>query len=72
MNEVKVYRSDTHVRRWAETDLIEAIEHSDESDGNIGRLGKTALKGLPCSVYCQGFSIGGYPECQIESLSHDC
>jgi hypothetical protein len=33
--------------RRAETDLIEAIEQSDDKDGNIGKYAKTALKRLP-------------------------
>src|SRR3954468_15086665 len=40
--------------RRAETDLIEAIENSDEKEGNIGKYAKTALKRLPSSVYWQG------------------
>lgn len=48
----------TRARR-AETDLVEAIERSDDSDGNIGKLAKTALKRLPSSVYWQGLSVWG-------------
>lgn len=45
--------------RRAETDLVEAIERSDDNEGNIGKLAKTALKRLPSSVYWQGLSIWG-------------
>jgi hypothetical protein len=45
--------------RRAETDLVEVIERSDDSEGNIGKLAKTALKRLPSSVYWQGLSIWG-------------
>ena len=39
--------------RQAELNLVESIERSDDSDGNIGKLAKTALKRLPSSVYWQ-------------------
>lgn len=45
--------------RRAETDLIEAIERSDDRDGNIGKIARTALKRLPSSVYWQGLAIWG-------------
>lgn len=45
--------------RRAETDLIEVIERSDDSEGNVGKLAKSALKRLPSSVYWQGLSIWG-------------
>jgi Family of unknown function (DUF6361) len=45
--------------RRAETDLIEAIEHSDDNDGNIGKYAKTALKRLPSSVYWHGLNVWG-------------
>lgn len=45
--------------RWAETDLIEAIERSDDKDRNIGKYAKTTLKRLPSSVYWQGLSVWG-------------
>ena len=37
----------------AETALIEVIEQSNDSEGNIGKLAKAALKRLPSSVYWQ-------------------
>lgn len=43
--------------RRAETDLIEAIERSDDKEGNIGKYAKTALKRLPSSVYWQGLGV---------------
>ena len=45
--------------RRAETDLIEAIERSDDKDRNIGKRAKTTLKRLPSSVYWQGLAIWG-------------
>ncbi len=45
--------------RRAETDLIEAIERSDDKDRNIGKYAKTTLKRLPSSVYWQGLSVWG-------------
>jgi hypothetical protein len=48
----------TRARR-AELDLVEPIERSDDSDGNIGKVGKNTLKRLPSSVYWQGLSIWG-------------
>jgi len=45
--------------RRAETDLIEAIEQSDDKDGNIGTYAKTALKRLPSSVYWHGLNVWG-------------
>jgi hypothetical protein len=45
--------------RRAETDLIEAIEHSDDKDRNIGKYAKTTLKRLPSSVYWQGLAVWG-------------
>jgi len=43
--------------RQAELNLVEPIERSDDSVGNIGKLAKTALKRLPSSVYWQGLSV---------------
>ena len=40
--------------RRAETDLIEGIENSSDSRGNIGKYAKRTLKRLPSSVYWQG------------------
>jgi hypothetical protein len=37
-----------------ELNLVEAIERSDDNDGNIGKLANTTLKRLPSSVYWQG------------------
>ncbi len=48
----------TRARR-AELDLVEPIERSDDNDGNIGKLAKTALKRLPSSVYWQGLHVWG-------------
>ena len=45
--------------RRAETELIEAIERSDDSVGNIGKYAKTTLKRLPSSVYWQGLGVWG-------------
>lgn len=45
--------------RQAELSLVEPIERSDDSDGNIGKFAKTALKRLPSSVYWQGLSVWG-------------
>lgn len=45
--------------RRAETDIIEAIERSDDSEGNIGKFAKTTLKRLPSSVYWQGLGVWG-------------
>jgi hypothetical protein len=45
--------------RRAETDLVGVIEQSDDNDGNIGKVAKTALKRLPSSVYWQGLSVWG-------------
>jgi hypothetical protein len=45
--------------RRAETDLIEAIEQSDDKDRNIGKYAKTTLKRLPSSVYWQGLAVWG-------------
>src|SRR5271168_1265191 len=45
--------------RRAETDLIEAIEQSDDRVGNIGTYAKTALKRLPSSVYWHGLNVWG-------------
>lgn len=45
--------------RRAETDLIEAIERSDDKDRNIGKYAKTTLKRLPSSVYWQGLAVWG-------------
>ena len=45
--------------RRAETDLIEAIQRSDDNHGNIGKYAKTALKRLPSSVYWQGMGVWG-------------
>ena len=45
--------------RQAELSLVAPIERSDDNDGNIGKLAKTALKRLPSSVYWQGLSVWG-------------
>jgi hypothetical protein len=45
--------------RHAELSLVEPIERSDDSEGNIGKLAKSTLKRLPSSVYWQGLSIWG-------------
>lgn len=45
--------------RKAETELIEAIERSEDKDGNIGKYARTALKRLPSSVYWQGLKVWG-------------
>jgi Family of unknown function (DUF6361) len=45
--------------RRAETELVDAIERSDDSEGNIGKLARTALKRLPSSVYWQGLAVWG-------------
>ncbi|MCW1883094.1 DUF6361 family protein [Luteolibacter flavescens] len=45
--------------RKAETELIEAIERSEDKDGNIGKYARTALKRLPSSVYWQGLGVWG-------------
>lgn len=45
--------------RRAETDLIEIIASSDDSEGNIGKFAKTTLKRLPSSVYWQGLYVWG-------------
>ncbi len=45
--------------RRAETDLIEAIERSNDNEGNIGKHAKTTLKRLPSSVYWQGLGVWG-------------
>src|SRR6202162_858444 len=45
--------------RRAETDLIEVIEQSDDSEGNIGPFARTALKRLPSNSYWQGLGIWG-------------
>jgi hypothetical protein len=39
--------------RKAELDIVEPIERSGDSDGNIGKVAKTTLKRLPSSVYWQ-------------------
>ena len=46
--------------RRAETDLIDAIEQSDDSDGNIGTLARTALKRLPSNIYWRGSGCLGH------------
>jgi len=43
----------------AETALIDVIEQSNDSEGNIGKVAKAALKRLPSSVYWHGLSIWG-------------
>jgi hypothetical protein len=45
--------------RRAELSLVQPIEDSDDSDGNIGKLAKTTLKRLPSSVYWQGLAVWG-------------
>lgn len=43
--------------RRTETDLIDAIRQSDDSDRNIGTLAEHALKRLPSNIYWQGLSV---------------
>jgi hypothetical protein len=45
--------------RKAETALIEAIEKSDDKEGNIGKFARDALKRLPSSVYWLGMAVWG-------------
>ena len=45
--------------RKAEVELIDAVERSEDSLGNIGKLAKTTLKRLPSSVYWQGMGVWG-------------
>jgi Family of unknown function (DUF6361) len=45
--------------RRNETDLIEVIAQSDDSEGNIGRIAKRALKRLPSSAYWAGLATWG-------------
>src|SRR5256886_15590883 len=45
--------------RRGETDLIDAIEESDDNSGTIGTLARTALKRLPSNIYWQGLGISG-------------
>lgn len=45
--------------RRAETDLIDAVERSDDSEGNIGTLAGHALKRLPSNIYWQGLGVWG-------------
>jgi hypothetical protein len=45
--------------RRAETELIDTIELSDDSDGNIGTLAGHALKRLPSNIYWQGLGVWG-------------
>jgi Family of unknown function (DUF6361) len=45
--------------RRTETDLIDAIERSDDSEGNIGTLAGHALKRLPSNIYWQGLGVWG-------------
>jgi hypothetical protein len=45
--------------RRAEIDLVDAIERSDDKEGNIGTVAKTTLKRLPSSVYWRGLSVWG-------------
>jgi hypothetical protein len=45
--------------RRAEIKLINAIEESDDSDGNIGKLARATLKRLPSSIYWQGLGTWG-------------
>jgi hypothetical protein len=45
--------------RKAELALIEKIQQSEDSDGNIGRVAKLGLKRIPSSVYWQGLGTLG-------------
>src|SRR5579872_1094329 len=45
--------------RSEETDLIDAIAQSDDSEGNIGTLAKHALVRLPSHIYWQGLAVWG-------------
>jgi hypothetical protein len=45
--------------RRAELKLINAIEDSDDSVGNIGKLARATLKRLPSSIYWQGLGTWG-------------
>lgn len=45
--------------RRAEIDLIDAIEQSDDKDGNIGTLAGHALKRLPSNIYWLGLGVWG-------------
>lgn len=49
----------TERARQSESALIEAIEHSDDKEGNIGKYARSALKRLPSSVYWQGLGVWG-------------
>jgi Family of unknown function (DUF6361) len=49
----------TERARRAEIDLISTIEQSEESEGNIGKLARTALKRLPSNIYWQGLGVWG-------------
>jgi hypothetical protein len=42
------------VLRKRETELMQALEASDDSDGLIGRLAKGSVQRLPSSIYWQG------------------
>jgi len=46
--------------RQAELNLVEPVERSDDNDGNIGKVAKTALKRLPSSVYWPGLTVWGF------------
>jgi hypothetical protein len=59
----------SHYARVAETALIEAIECSDNNEGNIGKYAKSTLKRLPSSVYWQGAGVWGireFPGSQVQ------
>jgi len=45
--------------RRAEAELIEVIERSEDSAGNIGKHSRHALKRMPSSVYWQGLGVWG-------------
>ncbi len=45
--------------RWAEAALIEAIERSEDKEGNIGKYARSALKRMPSSVYWLGLGVWG-------------
>ena len=45
--------------RRAEIDLIAVIDRSDDNEGNVGTLARTALKRLPSNIYWQGLGIWG-------------
>jgi hypothetical protein len=60
LEEKRTPSSETQQRgRDAETRLMDAIEASEDSEGNIGKLAGEKLKRLPSSVYWQGLAVWG-------------